>query len=314
MPMETELVEGAHSARLSWGAIFGGTFTALGFWILLAAFGLAVGLSAVSPADANLKGVAIWLGLWTLIVPILALFAGTVVGTRSAVTMTKVTGLLYGVVIWAFTTVIATIFAMMIMGSVVGKTLSTTASVVGTAGSAAARVAQNVGGGGGQAVQSIGSFLGIDRSDLRQGVNRQLAQRGLPPISPEQFQAALQDAATTAVRTGDMSEETLVGAFARHTPLSRDDARQVTAQIQQQWNQTMGAASAQLGKATDSARNAALSAVDMVGKSFWLVFGSVLLGLGASLAAGWLAARRDPLLAPDERGRIARLEGTPQPA
>ena len=53
--------------RLSWGAIFGGAVTALGLWVLLYAFGLAVGLSSLDPANPHsVRGSSIFTGVWAL--------------------------------------------------------------------------------------------------------------------------------------------------------------------------------------------------------------------------------------------------------
>ena len=41
--------------KLSWGAIFGGAFVAVGLWILLYALGAALGLSSILAATPNVE-------------------------------------------------------------------------------------------------------------------------------------------------------------------------------------------------------------------------------------------------------------------
>src|SRR4051812_11214016 len=99
--------------RLSWSAIFGGTVAALGIWILLYSFGIAIGLSAIDPNQArSLKGSGIFTGLWSLIAPLIALFVGGLVAGRGAGSVTRVGGGTHGLVMWGLTT-LAGVFLVM---------------------------------------------------------------------------------------------------------------------------------------------------------------------------------------------------------
>src|SRR5581483_7620504 len=55
---------GAEGMRVSWGGIFGGVLVAVGTLLLLAALGVAVGVTAVDPSQADASklgtGAAIW--------------------------------------------------------------------------------------------------------------------------------------------------------------------------------------------------------------------------------------------------------------
>src|SRR5207248_11519006 len=97
--IEREMVGGGGrvSPRLSWGAIFGGTFVALGIWILLYAFGLAAGLTAVDPNNpGSARGAGIFTGVWGLIAPLVALFVGGFVASRSAGIFDRFAGGIHG--------------------------------------------------------------------------------------------------------------------------------------------------------------------------------------------------------------------------
>lgn len=279
-------------SRLSWPAIFGGSFVSLGLWVFLGAFGLAAGLSAVSPADPSLGGVAIWLGIWSLIVPIIALFFGSWIASRAAGAIRTSTGLLYGAVVWGLTTFATTVFAAWGTGAVASRTLGAAATLASGATSVVASAVGSVAQGGGGAVQSAASFLGVNRADLMAVINQRLAAQGKPQIRAEALQAALRDAVNTAIRQGTMNEELLVTSLAQNTKLSREDVRELAQSLQQQWNQVTGTISGGVQEAAQAARNAAFSALDMVGAAFWWIFGSVGLGLVAALGAGWLGTRR----------------------
>jgi hypothetical protein len=84
----------------------------------------------------------------------------------------------------------------------------------------------------------VGQFLNIDRSDLVKVVNRERVAAGKPPITPEQIRAAMQEVARKTLRTGEMSEQGLVSAFARHTPLDEREARQAAQRIKDQWDKS----------------------------------------------------------------------------
>jgi len=84
--------------RLSWPAIFGGTFFALGIMLVLSLFGVAIGAAAAGPEGAT-QGVRIWAGVWSLITIFLAFLGGGWLAARAS-SITRVEGRLHGVVTW----------------------------------------------------------------------------------------------------------------------------------------------------------------------------------------------------------------------
>ncbi|MCG5054438.1 MAG: hypothetical protein KA712_15855 [Myxococcales bacterium] len=295
------------TSHLNWRSIFGGTFAALGVWLLLGALGVAIGLSAVSPEDPSLKGVALWLGVWSLVVPIIAMFLGTVVATRASGAVERTTGLLYGVVVWGVTTFIAAVFSYGMVSSVVSRTVNTATSLVQGVGSAAASAVQGAGAGGEGVMSAVSNFLNLDRGDLVAGLNQRLQQAGLPPVQPQQVQQALQQSVNTAVREGRFDANLFVNALVQETALSRQDVQQIAQQVQREWDQTVGSALNQLEQAAGSAANVALGAVDTIGKTFWWIFGSLALGLAAALGAGvWVSAKHGHTVERRQRARPLR--------
>ncbi len=107
--------------RLSWGAIFGGTFTALGVWALLYSLGLALGLSSINPANpSSARAAGIGAGIWSLIAPLIALFIGGMIASRTAGLVDRGAGAIHGAVLWGLTTVVGVVVLSYVLGSVVG--------------------------------------------------------------------------------------------------------------------------------------------------------------------------------------------------
>jgi hypothetical protein len=114
--------------RLSWGAIFGGTFVAAGIWILLYALGLAVGLSRLDfDTGRALRAAGIGPGIWSFIAPVLALFVGGLVTARCAGFVDRASGAIHGAVMWGLTMLAGTILISITLSSLVG-------AMVGVAG------------------------------------------------------------------------------------------------------------------------------------------------------------------------------------
>jgi hypothetical protein len=117
--------------RVSWGAIFAGTFVALAVSVLLWLLGAAVGLAAFDPGTAPGEGTLWGLGIWGIVVTMISLFCGGVVAAWLAAFPKWMDAMLHGLVVWGLTTTAAigftavtgaTIFAggMAAMGDQVG--------------------------------------------------------------------------------------------------------------------------------------------------------------------------------------------------
>lgn len=132
-------------SRLSWSAIFGGTFAALGLAMALSTLGLAVGLGSIDPRRPSLARVSWWLGLWTLVVPLPSMFLGTVIATRAAGALRRGTGILYGVVVWGLATFVGGVTAAAIAGSILVRAASTALRVLAGAGAELASILDEVG-------------------------------------------------------------------------------------------------------------------------------------------------------------------------
>ncbi|MCP3139046.1 hypothetical protein [Pyxidicoccus xibeiensis] len=267
--------------KLSWSAIFGGAFVALGVWILLYTLGLALGLSSVDPNDpGSARSAGIGTGIWSLIAPLIALFIGGFVAARSAGVLDKGGGALHGAVLWGLTTLAGTVLLGMTLSSLLGTAFRATSSVVGATGSAVVGAASQ----GGEAA----STFGLDANDALGPINQRLAEEGAPPITADQLQKATGDVLNTALRTGNLDREVLIGSIVKETDLTRQDAEVVAGRVEQQFT----AAKGKLGQVGQQVQQGALQAADTTGRVFWGVFGALLLGLVSSILGATLGVSR----------------------
>lgn len=261
--------------KLSWSAVFAGVVAALGIWALLYAFGLALGLSAINPDNPeSAKPSGVFTGIWGVVVPLIALFAGGAVAGRGAGLIHRGGGALHGLVMWGLTTVLGAFF--------VGNLLTSALSGVVSVGAGVARQGASLAGKAAPTTFDPNVVLGP--------VNQRLEAEGKPTVTADQLQAATKDVVNDAVRTGTLNRETLISALANNTSLSRADAEDLAGRIQQEWT-----------GATQGAANTALEAADTTGKAFWGVFGALLLGLIAAVVGGVFGVSR--------RQNRPRLEG-----
>lgn len=86
--------------RVSWGGIFGGVMVAVGFLLLLAALGVAVGVTAVDPQSTQLGKLGATAGIWTGVSLLLALFVGGLVASRLGATYDRTTSFFEGFLVW----------------------------------------------------------------------------------------------------------------------------------------------------------------------------------------------------------------------
>src|SRR3954452_14780766 len=128
--------------HISWGAIFGGMFASLGLWLLLYVFGLAVGLSRLDPGDpGTLKSSGIFTGIWGLIAPLIALFAGGLVAGRAAGVPSRGEGAVHGLVMWGLTTVAGVALVAMTLAAVMSGVVAAGKSALQLGGQAAGAAA-----------------------------------------------------------------------------------------------------------------------------------------------------------------------------
>jgi hypothetical protein len=273
------------ATRLSWGAIFGGTFVALGVWIMLYTLGLALGLSSVDPSNAgSARSAGIFTGIWSVLTPLVALFVGGVVAARTAGIVDKAGGAMHGAVLWGVTTLLGVFLVGTLLSSVLGAVFNVGKTAVSAGGAAA--VGAVTGGG------SAAKAFGLDADDALGPVNQRLRQEGKPAITANQLEAATKDIVTEGVRQGRMDRELLVSNIAQNTNLSRQDAEQVATRVEQQFNTTVDKAKVQAGQVGEQVQQGALKVADRSGRVFWGIFAGLLMGLISAVLGATLGVSR----------------------
>ncbi len=129
-----DYVYGSVRTRISWGAILAGAAVAMAIYVLLMSLGVAVGMSVSDDMSSRSFGTSA--GVWGFISLLIALFAGGWVTTQVTVGESRTEAFLYGVVLWATTSVL--LFWLTANGVRAG--LDTAAAVQNMTGSTAAEV------------------------------------------------------------------------------------------------------------------------------------------------------------------------------
>ncbi len=120
--------------RVSWGAIFGGTFIALAIMVLLGSLGIAIGATTIDPQTGetpSARAFGIGAGIWWIATSALALFGGGWAAGRLAGPRRPLESTLHGVVTWSFTATIV----VALMTTAVGSMVSGAMRVLGAASS-----------------------------------------------------------------------------------------------------------------------------------------------------------------------------------
>jgi hypothetical protein len=273
--MAAEVIEAVPVAArppMRWGAIFGGVFAALGIWLLLYAFGLAVGLTSIDPHHpSSLKGSGIFAGVWGVIVtPIVALFIGGFVAGHGSGVLARGEGALHALVMWGLATVAGAWLAFMLVSMLVSGAAAVGKTAVQAGGAAV--------GAAGAGMAPIARGFGVDANDVLGPVNQRLRAEGKPEITAAQLQAATKD----VVRQGNLDRDTLVQSVTQNTALTRADAEDIADRVEAQWQ----GARQRLGSGLQQVETGALRAVQGSSALFWGAFVSIALGLIAAIVGG----------------------------
>lgn len=86
--------------RVSWAGVWGGVLAAVGLLLLLAALGVAVGVTAADPANTDVATLGSAAGIWAGASLLLALFVGGLVSTRAGAIHDRATSFWEGFLVW----------------------------------------------------------------------------------------------------------------------------------------------------------------------------------------------------------------------
>lgn len=320
------VAEGQEDRRhVSWGAIFAGVVAAVAVTILLGLLGAGIGLWSVEPGGESdsIAGMTIGTMIYSIVVQLVALFAGGYVASRMSSNWDKQNAMLHGATVWGLATIFGVWLTVSVAGAVVNTAFSAVKNSAAAVSSAVASVVPDN-------LPNI-EIPDIGMEDLPEGIQQTLREEGITPqnfkaeareafrnVFSEQEQqealAELQETAKEIIRgPGDaMSDidDAIDELFGEGGVISQQDRQEAMAELEnrfgiseqeaesmiQTWQNNAIEAYQQakqaIVKTTEKAINMADAATDALGTaSFWSFVG-LLLALGSAIF-GAAAGRRE---------------------
>ena len=130
--------------RVSWGGIFGGVMVAVGLLLLLAALGVAIGITAVDRQSTELGSLGVGAAIWTGVSLLLSLFLGGLVASRLGATYDRTTSFFEGFLVWIVSLLLVAYLAASGMNWVAGDTFALMGSAPDLSMSAPPDVVQGI--------------------------------------------------------------------------------------------------------------------------------------------------------------------------
>ena len=247
---------GTEGMKVSWGGVFAGVLVAMGVSMLLAALGIAIGVSAVEPGRTDPGTIGIGAAVWGGLQLLIALFIGGMVATRVGAIIDRTTGFFEGVLVW----VVSLMLMAYLAGSGIASVASGAFSLLGGATQTFSAVVQ---GQGGAANIDISGTVEQTAAELRSPelVNRVASVTGL---SVNEVRNTLNETATR------------VEANRNNPSQAAEEARSDVASLFDR-ARTSGALAAQAEEIQPEAASTA-----------WLTFVALLLSLAAAVAGAML--------------------------
>jgi hypothetical protein len=249
----------AEGKTVSWGGIFGGVLVAVGLLLLLAALGMAVGISVAQPGETDVGNLGTGAAIWAAASLLIALFVGGMVATRIGAISDRTTGFFEGVLVW----VVAILLMAYLAGSGVSMLAGGAFKVIGGATQAIGAVAQAQGGGN------------VDVS----GDVDQILQRLRDPATAQQIASA------TGMQQRDV--QATLSETAQRVESNRDNPTQAAAEAKQGMAQLLEKA-----KSSGALEQKAEEVKPAATKAAWITFGALLVSMLAAVL-GAISGRRD---------------------
>jgi hypothetical protein len=255
-------VRATEGMRVSWGGIFGGVLCAVGLLLLLAALGVAIGISAADPGGIRASTIGTGAGIWAGVSLLLALFLGGLVATRIGAISDRTTGFFEGALVWVVT--------ILLMGYLATSGISTVAGGI-----------FNMLGG---ATKAIGSVMQAGSTDVDlSGSIDQMVQRLKDPSTAQQI----------AVATGmpRFEVEKALSEAAQRVQQTRDNPVQAAAEARQRLAQLVDQA-----KSSGALQQKARELQPRASRAAWVTLAALLLSLLAAVLGGMAGLRRAPVV------------------
>lgn len=269
--------------RISWGAVLAGGVVAVAVGAMLNVLGLAVGATAMEPAEPGASPTASLLGMaggiWLLVANLVGLAVGGWVAARLSGTSDDTDGVLHGLSVWA----IGFLLSAVLLGNVV-------TGAAGTAFQAAGSAIGGLGQGLGQAVQAAApQVASADPQQLVDRLQRSLATGGDPAaLSPDQRRAEIAQILARRVGQGGFEgpqRERLAQLVAAEYGIPAEEANARIGRLEAEAQDLARQAEIQARQAADAAADAAA-----VG-AYW-IFAAMILGAVAAVLGARVGTRR----------------------
>jgi hypothetical protein len=244
----------AEGMKVSWGGIFGGVLVAVGLLLLLAALGVAVGISAAQPGETEASTLGTGAGIWAGLSLLLALFVGGMVATRIGAISDGATGFFEGALVWVVSILLMVYFA----GSGVSMLAGGAFQMIGGAAQAIAGATQGV--------------------DVSGGSVDQIVQRLKDPNTAQQI------ASVTGMQESEV--QATLSETAQRVENNRDNPTQAAAEAKKGMAQLMEKA-----KSSGALEQKAEEVKPQATKAAWITFGALVLSLLAAVL-GAMSGRR----------------------
>jgi hypothetical protein len=244
----------AEGMKVSWGGIFGGVLVAVGLLLLLAALGVAVGISAAQPGETEASTLGTGAGIWGGLSLLLALFVGGMVATRIGAISDGATGFFEGALVWVVSILLMVYFA----GSGVSMLAGGAFQMIGGAAQAIAGATQGV--------------------DVSGGSVDQIVQRLKDPNTAQQI------ASVTGMQESEV--QATLSETAQRVENNRDNPTRAAAEAKKGMAQLMEKA-----KSSGALEQKAEEVKPQATKAAWITFGALVLSLLAAVL-GAMSGRR----------------------
>ena len=248
----------AEGKKVSWGGIFGGVLVAVGVLVLLAALGVAVGISTAEPGQTEASTLGTAAGIWAALSLLLALFVGGMVSTRIGAISDRATGFFEGVLVW--------VVSILLMGTLA------TSGVSMLAGGAF-----KILGGATQAIGAVAQAQGPN-VDMSGGVD-QILQRLRDPGTAQKIASA------TGLQPSEV--QATLNETAQRVESNRDNPTQAAAEAKNGMAQLM-----QKAKSSGALEQKAEEIKPQATKAAWITFGALVLSLLAAVLGAMSGRRR----------------------
>jgi hypothetical protein len=274
--------------RISWGAILAGGLVAVAVGAMLNVLGLAVGATAIEPAQTGETPSAGMLGMaggaWLLVANLIGLVAGGWVAARLSGTADDTDGLLHGLSVWAISVLVSAVLLGNVLAGMAGTAVSGASTILGG-------TAQGAGQAAGQAARAVAPQLAgvIDAQQLADRLRDGLETGGDPArMTADQRRAEMARLLGQRLRQGDFPP----GQRERLAQLVGAEYGLPPAEAQARINRLEAEARQTIAQAETEARAAAQATAEATATGAYWIFAALLLGAVAAVLGARLGTRR----------------------